>query len=327
VSGKQILGGEEICDLELDRNTQFRKSVPESSGEHFVNVTGDDKESVAPLKQQKITESLERPNSAETVETPVSLPDEPLETRELVKMPLKLLGPRFQPAPMTSSTPFYRPPPFISIPELEVRTKVYTILLSHLPEYPLIKRDESVKKYLVAETKAIWDSWNFGKQQACEWARARHLHARCCPRDIFFTARRVMRFCRVIGAVPFLPRGEISLDDVDAALIKNKVVKRISDDVERSDIEYVWQVVGQLRPGAVPEIDWGEGSEWVSGGCRFYEAVKGFVERVLSVGRANGVGAKAGAGELAAAIRAHGQELSFLDGGGLDEDIRTSMET
>jgi hypothetical protein len=319
-----VLGGEEICDLELDRSTKFRERVPESSGDHDVPVTEKDKEIMGPPPPQ-------RQRSMEIVDTTSSLMDsnikeEPEVKRDIAQMPLKIVGPRFQPAPMTSNSPFFQPTPFVSVPDLEVRMRFYNAILSQLERFPLIKRDESVKPYMVAESKAVWDSWNIGRRQACEWARAQHLHNRCCAGDVFFTVRRVLRFCRVIKAVPFLPRGEITLDQVDSALIKAKVAERKPDNVVRSDVEYVWQVVGQLKPGAVPELDWEEGSDWVTGGLKLYAGVRGFVDRVLSVGRANGVGLKDGAGELAKAIKAHGQELSFLDCEGLDGDIRNAME-
>jgi hypothetical protein len=314
-----MLGGEETCDLELDRNTVFRESVPDSKGnDHSVTV----------IDALQMDKSVNIPVTEKPDDSPVDtiVKEEPEEPRELVNMPLKLLGPRFQPAPMTSSAPFFQPPPFVSIPDPELRTQVYTTLLSHLNNFPLIKRDEIEKGYTIADTREMWDSWSVGKQQACEWARARHLHKRCCVGDVFFTARRVLRFCRAIAAVPDLPRGDISFARVDSTLIRDKNEKRIPDSVGRSDIEYVWQVVGQLKPSSVPEVDWEEGSDWVSGGIKFYTAVVGFVDRVMSVGRANGVGAGSGAGELARAIRAHGQELAFLDGG-IDEDIRSAMET
>jgi hypothetical protein len=140
--------------------------------------------------------------------------------------------------------------------------------------------------------------------------------------DKFFSIRRVFRFCRLAGGVPFLPRGPLNLENVDAALIRERSSDNlesppmsIPSDIQKSDIEYVWQVVGALHSSAVPPEDWDSDSHWTVAGIKLYAAVKLFVERILCVAAEKGISLSqiGGAKELALAIRDYGAEMGFLD--------------
>lgn len=240
---------------------------------------------------------------------------------------IPLQAPKFQPHRPPPSLPRFTAPAPAPPPDRPLRLKFYESLLSVLSDFPLIKRDQSVKPYSLAATRSTWNSWSLGRRYACEWQRALFIRERCracIPAgggDAFFSVRRVFRFCRLVGAVPFLPRGSINLADVDARLVAPRSAEPdapplgVSANVMRSDVEFVWQVVGVLHPDAVPVQDWAPDSQWTVAGLSLYAAVKAFAEKILRVGSQTGVPISklGGAAELAKAIKEHGHELRFLD--------------